>query len=187
MLKPIALILIFSLNTFALTGIDKGVNVPDLKLKDTEGKVYDLSNLDRPVALVFYRGAWCPYCVKQLISIEKEVVPKLKDKAQLIAISVDSLKEASKMKEKQHFSFPIVSDPKANSLKAFKIINKLDDELVKKYKSAYQIDVEKSSGETHHMVAHPAVFVIENGKVTYRDVHTNYKERTKNQEILKNL
>ena len=57
--------------------------------------------------------------------------------------------------------------------------------MVAKYKSSYKIDVEGDSGEKHHIIAHPAVFIIENGKIIYVDVHTNYKERTKNSEILK--
>lgn len=37
------------------------------------------------------------------------------------------------------------------------------------------------------MVAHPAVYVVKDGKITYADIHTNYKERTKNEEILNAL
>lgn len=183
----IALCLSVSFCAHSLTGLKEGASVPSLIFEDTSGKKIDLRNLKRPTALVFYRGAWCPYCVKQLKSIEEELVPKTKNKADIIGISVDSLKEAKKMKDKMGISYTIVSDPKARSLKAFKIVNQLDDELVEKYKSAYKIDVEASSGEDHHLVAHPAVFIIKDGKITYRDVHTNYKERTKNQEILKAL
>jgi len=91
------------------------------------------------------------------------------------------------MKRNNNFSFTVLTDPKAKSLKAFNIINKLSDDLVAKYKSSYKIDVEGDSGESHHMVAHPAVFIIKDGKVSFADVHLDYKKRTENSMILEAL
>lgn len=179
----IATLFLFS-SAFALTGLKVGDKAPDVSVKTVSGKSFNFSKQDKNTVIVFYRGSWCPYCIRQLQSLEKEVVPNLGD-TQLIAVSVDKLKVAKKMKSKNKFSFLVGTDSKANSLKAFKIVNKLDDELVEKYKSAYKIDVEGDSGENHHMVAHPAVFVIKDGKITYADIHDNYKERTKNEEIIR--
>jgi len=58
---------------------------------------------------------------------------------------------------------------------------------VTKYKSSYKIDVEGYSGENHHMVAHPAVFIIKDGKVSFADAHLDYKKRTENSKILEAL
>lgn len=165
-------------------GVKVGEKVPVLELTTISGKTIDLSDKNKFYILVFYRGSWCPYCMKQLKSIEKEVIPKLSKESVLIAISVDKKITAKKMKDKYQFSFGIVSDPKAGTLKSFKIANKLKDDLVKKYKASYQIDIEKDSGESHHLVAHPGVFIIKNSKIVYSDVHINYKDRTKNREIL---
>ena len=91
------------------------------------------------------------------------------------------------MKKKHGFSLPILSDPQAKALLAFKIANKLDDKTVHKYKNSYKIDVEAAAGEKHHLIAHPAVFVIRGGKIVLADVHTNYKKRTPVADILKAL
>ena len=91
------------------------------------------------------------------------------------------------MKRNHGFTYNIISDPKAESLKEFKIINKLSDKLVSMYKSSYSIDVEADSGEKHHMIAHPAVFIINKGKIVFSDIHLNYKQRTENSEIIKAL
>ncbi len=180
--------LMFSSYSMALTGLEAGSKVPDLSLKDIAGKSIELAKLQKTTVLVFYRGSWCPYCIKQLKSIDKEVMPKLNLKTQqLIAISVDSVKVAKKMKRNNNFSFDLISDSNALSLTAFKIVNKLDANLVKTYKNSYKIDIEKDSGQTHHMIAHPAVFIIKAGRVLYSDVHADYKQRTSNSTILKEL
>lgn len=178
------LILLPSL-VFALEGLKVKDKIPAISLKDLDGKTFEFSTQQKKTVLVFYRGSWCPYCMKQLSSIQKDVISKLGAKAQLVAISVDRLNIAKKMRKKFKFDFIILSDAKATSLKAFKIVNKLNADLVKMYKATYKIDVEGDSGELHHMVAHPAVFVLENGKITFAEVNTDYKVRTKNEDILK--
>ncbi len=190
------LILFFSINLFSsgnmnvepqTPGLKVGHLAPELILPQTDGKTFTLSEVKKKVVIVFYRGSWCPYCVKQLNQIQKELIPKLEN-TQLIAISVDRPMIAKKLKDKFKYSFQVLSDPKATSLKNFKIANKLDDTLVKKYKNSYKIDVESDSGETHHLVAHPAVFIISaDKKVVFADIHINYKQRTKIAHILKAL
>ena len=182
-----ALVFFSSFYSFSMTGLEVGQKVPELSLKDTKGEKVDFNNNPKTIVAIFFRGSWCPYCVKQLKTVEDDLVKKVGENVEIVAISVDKLSVAKKMKNQFKFSFQVISDPLAKSLKAFKIINKLDDSLVQKYKASYKIDVEGDSGQTHHMVAHPAVFIIKNGKIAYADIHVNYKERTKNSEILKKL
>ena len=187
MKKILLLCLLIPQITFAMIWLKVGDLVPDINIKDTEGKTFNFSKQSKTTIAVFYRGAWCPYCLKQLKNIQSELVEKVNGKTQIVAISVDKLKIAKKMKRNNNFSFTVLTDPKAKSLKAFNIINKLSDDLVAKYKSSYKIDVEGDSGESHHMVAHPAVFIIKDGKVSFADVHLDYKKRTENSMILEAL
>jgi len=183
------ILLNFSLLAFAsdVEGLKKNDSVPTNTVETIDNNKVDLLNSKKEIILVFFRGSWCPYCMSQLKSIESEIMPKLKKNQHLIAISVDKSEVAAKMIRKFNYTFDVISDPKAKLLRAFKIANKIDDDLVKKYKNSYSIDIEGDSGETHHIIAHPAVFILKNGKIKYADVHVNYKERTKNEEILNNL
>lgn len=184
-IMKVLLISLFSILTFAQElGLGVGMKSPNIEIKNIEGKEIILDDMDKKTVLVFYRGSWCPYCMKQLQSIQKEIMPKLDKNSKVVAISVDQKIIAKKMQKKYQYTFDIVSDPKAELLLAFNIVNKLDDKLVKKYKQSYKIDIEGDSGQTHHMVAHPAVFVIKNAKITYQDIHKEYKDRTKNDDIL---
>ena len=171
----------------ALEGLQVGDLAPKIVVHDIDGEKFDLVRGERPLVLVFYRGSWCPYCIKQLMSIDNEVYPKIKKKIDLIGISVDKKSVVQSMRKKFSFSFNLASDVKAKILKAFKVVNQLDPKLVKKYKESYRIDVEGDSGETHHMVAHPAVFILKKGKVVFSDIHINYKDRTDNKVVLKHL
>ena len=182
------LVIFISFNVFSsMEGLKVGEYAPDLVVKDTDNKVFNFSTQKKDTIVIFFRGSWCPYCITQLKKVQEEIVPKINKKSQIVAISVDQLKIAKKMKNKLNLSYTVLSDPKAKSLKAFKIINQLSQDLVTKYKNSYQIDVEGDSGETHHMVAHPAVFIIKQGKITFADVQKNYKQRTENKLILNAL
>ncbi len=183
-MKKLIFVLLFSISSYALEGLKIGSSVPDISLKDIDGKTVDLTANNKKSIIVFYRGSWCPYCMTQLKGLQMDLLPKVGDRANLYAVSVDKPSTAKRMRDKFKIQFPVISDSKAKSLKAFNIINKLDEALVKKYKSSYRIDVEGDSGEKHHMVAHPAVFIISKGKIVFSDVHVNYKQRTENSKIL---
>lgn len=178
------LVLSWPTRATSLVGLAEGIKVPELSLQTTSGNTINIGRQEKTTVLVFYRGSWCPYCVKQLKDIEETLMPNLPKNVQVLAISVDRLKVAKKMKKKQGLSFVVISDPKATSLKSFRIANKISDELNKKYKSTYKIDIEADSGEKHHLVAHPAVFVVKDNKIAFRDVHIDYKMRTSTQKIL---
>lgn len=180
-----ALMLTLPLVGLTMDGIQVGDTAPNFELSDTNGNKFTLDKQTKITVLVFYRGSWCPYCVSQLKTIETDVINVIdKSKVQLVAISTDKPSVATAMVRKLGFTFPVLSDPKANTMKDYKIANQLSAELVEKYKNSYKIDVEGDSGETHHIVAHPAVFIIKNKKIVFSDVHIDYKKRTDNQKIL---
>jgi peroxiredoxin len=69
--------------------------------------------------------------------------------------------------------------------KGFGITFKVSDEIVSKYKNQYQIDLEASSGQTHHLLPHPAVFIVDTkGVIQFAHVNEDYKIRLEPQKIL---
>lgn len=176
------LLFVFSIRPlFPLTGLKVGDKIPKTELKTIDGRSFDL--LSGQHVLIFYRGSWCPYCIKQLKGIDA-IYSELIKNANVLAISVDKDSVAQKMKKRFNFSFHIVSDSRAKLLKQFKIVNKLEQSLVEKYKSAYQIDIESDSGKNHHMIAHPGIFILNAGEIVFADVHTDYKVRTEARLLL---
>ena len=170
-------------------GLEVGAKAPQINATDIEGNKFNLeeSLSSGPVVLVFYRGGWCPYCSLQLRKLELEVLPKVKRAGgKLVAISVDKLDSALKLKKKDELSMTILSDPQAEILKAYDADFKVPDELVEKYIKKYKIDLEAHSGEKHHIIAVPAVYVVnKNNKVTFSYVNEDYKVRAQVEDIVK--
>jgi len=170
-------------------GLGVGAKAPQISTTDIDGKSFDLNQTlsASPVILVFYRGGWCPYCSLQLRKLQLEALPRIKNAGgKLVAISVDKPGRAVEMKKKENLGMTLLSDPRAKILKAYDVDFKVPDDLVEKYIKKYKIDLEAHSGEKHHIIAVPAVYVInKSGELTFSYVNENYKVRAQVEDILK--
>jgi peroxiredoxin len=62
--------------------------------------------------LVFYRGAWCPYCNITLATYQQHLLPRRTGRGiGLVAISPQAPDGSLSMQEKHDLSFTVVSDP----------------------------------------------------------------------------
>lgn len=170
-----------------LTPLQVGQRIPDVTLRtdaDKEVRLRDLVS-SKPSVLIFYRGGWCPFCTRHLQAlsgIQKELRAA---GAQLLAISMD---QPSKLKEtpgRDQLEYMLLSDSDAKVAQAFGIAFKVEDSLVARYKSSYNIDLEAASGRTHHLLPHPAVFVVEpSGTIRFAHVNPDYKQRMEPAKII---
>ena len=163
-----------------------GSAMPDVDLKALDGKPTTLKAqvAGKPTVLVFYRGGWCPFCNLQLS--ELRLIRKDLDGLgfQMIAISPDLPAELNKTVEKDQLDYTLLSDAKADALRAFGIGYRLDDETYAKYQE-YGIDLEKSSGEDHHALPVPSVFIVDaDGVLQFSYSHPDYKIRVPGSVIL---
>lgn len=95
--------------------------VPDLALIAPDGTRSSLSHAmaDKPAVLVFYRGAWCPYCNVALRVYGQDLFPELQAHGiALVAISPQTTDGSLSMQEKHELAFPVLSDP-GNRLASF--------------------------------------------------------------------
>ncbi len=82
--------------------LDKGAKVPILTLNAVDGKKYDLNAAvaKKPTVLIFYRGGWCPYCMRQLSGLQG-IVHELADAGyQLLAVSPDKPEELALVRKR---------------------------------------------------------------------------------------
>lgn len=164
-----------------------GDPVPDVILRTEKGAEVRLRDAvkRKPAVLIFYRGGWCPYCTKHLAAlagIEKELTAA---GFQLLAISTD---QPSKLREKPEYAslaYTLLSDSSMATAKAFGIAFQVPDDLVSKYKDSFGIDLEAASGQTHHLLPHPAVYVVDRGGVIrFAHVNEDYKVRLDPEKVL---
>ena len=167
--------------------IGVGTAAPDADLRDLEGNEVTLHEIiaGKPTVLIFYRGSWCPYCnlhLSDLITVEEELRSL---GYQIIAISPDRPEELNKMNAADHLNYRLFSDPKAEAMKKFGVAYQVDDATVTNYKQKFNVDLERASGQTHHILPVPAVFILDRGgKIAFVHADPDYKVRMKGAEVL---
>lgn len=156
-----------------------GSSVPEIQLTTIDGAIFDLNQAfsNRPTILIFYRGGWCPYCDTQLGQLQQIEENLVALGYQIFAISPDRPNELSKTIEKDKLTYTLLSDATMNAALAFGIAFRIDDPTLKKYQS-YGIDLERASGEDHHLLPVPSVFIVDqDGTINFTYVNPDYRVR----------
>ncbi len=166
-----------------------GEKVPELKLKNASGDEVSLASLHekQPVVLVFFRGGWCPICSRHTAELIKAYPEIMELGAEMIGISPDSVESSQANVEKNKIGFPILSDADVSAAKAFGLAFKVDDATVTKYKG-FGIDLEKASGQPHHALPIPAVYIVDKtGQIVFAHSNPDYRQRLDTKTILEEL
>ena len=163
-----------------------GAHVPKVSVKSLEGKTVNLPKFlsSQPTVLVFYRGGWCPFCNQQMAGLQK-IEGDLKNLGyRIVAISPDRSEELKKSIDKHSLTYKLLSDSPMKAAQAFGVAFHLDDATVEKYKG-YGVDLERSSGEKHHYLPVPSVFLIgKDGVIKYEYHNADYKVRLSSEDLL---
>lgn len=163
-----------------------GAAVPDAPLRALDGKPTTLRKAfaGKPVVLVFYRGGWCPYCsthLRELKDIQKDLDAL---GYRTVALSPDTPEELRKTLDKHALPYALLSDSKMDAARAMGLAFRVDDKTIKKYQE-YGIDLERSSGEKHHWLPVPGLFLIDkDGAVAFVYANPDYKVRLKGAVLL---
>ena len=163
-----------------------GSHLPDAPVRNIDGESTSLFKAvaGKPAVLVFYRGGWCPYCNLQLSElrlVEKDLQAL---GYQMIAISPDRPEELRKTLGKDELSYTLLSDSTAAAIKAFGIAYRVDKPTLAKL-VGFGIDLEKASGESHHALPVPAVYIVDGeGVLQFSYVHPDYRVRVPSEVVL---
>jgi len=166
-----------------------GEMIPELELKNASGDEVSLASLHekQPVVLVFFRGGWCPICSRHAAELIK-AYPEIKELgAEMVGISPDSVESSQANVEKNNIGFSILSDADVSAAKAFGLAFKVDDATVTKYKG-FGIDLEKASGQPHHALPIPAVYIVDKtGTIVFAHSNPDYRQRLDAKKIVEEL
>ena len=91
-----------------------GSVLADADLLDVNGASTTLyaATGEAPAVVVFYRGAWCPYCNVALRTYQEQLLPELTRRGfAMIAVSPQTPDGSLSMQEKNELTFTVVSDP----------------------------------------------------------------------------
>jgi peroxiredoxin len=96
---------------------------------------------------------------------------------QIIAVSPDRPAKVDSVKGKSSLDYVLLSDTKLATARALGVAFKLDDDTVSKY-AEFGIDLQQASGESHHMLPVPSIFVFgTDARIKFEYVNPNYQVR----------
>lgn len=170
-------------------GIKLGEKAPDFSLKNAFGKTITLKDELKkgPVILVFYRGAWCPFCNLHLHVLQKNLPEFAKYNTQLITVTPQQPDKSAEQIKKDGYPFEVLSDLDSQVMKAYKLYYELPEDLVSVYKN-HGLDIEAFNGVARNVLPVPGSFVIDTaGVVRAMHAETDYKQRMEPEAMIKAL
>jgi len=129
-------------------------------LPNAQGKSIKLADLltKGPVVLVFYRGSWCPFCNRELHSLQ-EILPKIKaEGASLVAISPQLPESSAATVSKNGLSFEVLSDVGNHTGKAYGLVYSVP-KLERPFYSLFGADLPKYNGDESFEIPLPATYM----------------------------
>jgi peroxiredoxin len=167
--------------------IKNSEEVPNAEVFNQKGESVDLKEYigNRSVVIVFYRGGWCPFCMRHLAALQ-EINTQIDSLGfELIAVTPDDFVHLdTSIVKSGGIDYKIFSDKNINAINAFRIGWKIDDELYLKYRSKYEMDTEWWTGSIHHVLPVPSVFVVSNGIIQYQHIDPKYSQRLSSEILL---
>lgn len=100
----------------------------------------------------------------------------------ILAISPDLPQNLKSTVEKNTLRYVLLSDSKMEAARAFGLAFRVDEQGYKRL-SGYGIDLEAASGEKHHLLPVPAVYLVKDGIIEFQYANPNYRVRL-NPEVL---
>ena len=103
-------------------------------LKNNDGTDFDLYSFQGQsfLVIVFFRGAWCGHCKKQLVELNEHFEQFNSLNTKLVAISSDSAFKSSLLKTFLRLKFPVLSDPKLELIEYFNFKTVHNNQIVSK-------------------------------------------------------
>jgi len=181
----------YGMDTAALpTGLQVGAQAPLFTALNEEGKTVSLQQLltKGPVVLVFYRGYWCPVCMRYLQQYSDSLQLITAKGATLIAVTSEGAEGVQKSHKKTKAGFQLLTDTTGIIMRLYDVNFNVTDAYVKKIKNGLSADIAGNNATGRAELPVPATFIINSkGVITYRQFDPNYKNRATVQEILEHL
>jgi peroxiredoxin len=167
-----------------------GTLVPDAELLDPDGGVTTLyaATGNGTAVVVFYRGAWCPYCNIALAAYQAHLLPQLTERGvELIAISPQRPDGSLTMQQKHELAFTVLSDPGNVVAGRLGILTQPSEEA-RAAQLELGLDLTTVNADSTVTLPMPTTIILTGDHlVRWIDVHPDYSSRTEPWQILQSL
>jgi peroxiredoxin len=161
-----------------------GEPMPPFVLPDQDGRLVSLPSLlaDGPVAVMFHRGHWCPYCrlnVNALVRAQREIA---KAGGRVVIMTPERQEFSLQFRSNTAAPFPILTDIDNGYALLLNLAIWLDPEL---QQILHRRDLPKYHGNAAWMLPIPATFVVgSDGLVKARYVDPDFRRRMDIDELI---
>jgi len=167
-----------------------GTVLPDAGLLDVHGTpttLYAAAGGGTSV-LVFYRGAWCPYCNIALSAYQEQLLPLLTGRGiPLVAVSPQKPDGSLTMQQKNGLAFTVVSDP-GNAIATRLGILTGPSEDARAAQLQLGLDLAGVNADGTATLPMPAAVILDaSHAVRWIDVHPDYTTRTEPAQVINAL
>jgi peroxiredoxin len=164
-----------------------GTEVPDAGLLDVHGSPTTLyaATADRAAVLVFYRGAWCPYCNIALSAYQQHLLPQLTERGiRLVAISPQAPDGSLSMQQKHNLAFTVLSDPGNGIARGLGILTQ-PSPGARAAQLQLGLDLTTVNADSTIALPMPTVAITDPDHILrWIDVHPDYSTRTEPAQVL---
>ena len=170
-------------------GLKLGEIAPDFELKNAQGENFSLYQAleTGDVAVVFYRGVWCPICTRYLSNFADSLELLTKANIQPVFITPNRLEKLAETADKTEGALTLLFDDNYGTMDAYRVSFSLTDGYRKMFKNYTSETVEEMNGTSEAKLPVPATFVIgQDKKVKYVHFNYDYSKRASVQDILNN-
>ena len=178
----------FAANLFAQKNININEIAPIFKL-DNVKKSTDLLTDNKYIVVIFYRGSWCPVCMKHLSELNDSLSLITDKNASVLVVTPEAPESIETTKEKSKADkLTIIYDKDYSIMKVFGVDYKITKNSVPKFYGFVKKYTRKANKNNDDVLPIPATFIINNeNKIVFKQVDKNYKNRASVNEILQYL
>ena len=172
------------------SALNVGDRIPRFKLTDAfDNKVSSTKLLKKGhLVIVFYRGAWCPFCNLYLRGLQRRLPEFREEEANLVAISIEPADKSLAVAQKNKLNFDVLSDPNLDVARKFGIVYEMpkvtNDAILE-----VGFDIAKYNKMEKAELPLSATYIVsrKEGKIVYAFLEPDYKKRADPNEMLKVL
>jgi len=179
----------YLLQSIQSPGLAVGEKAPAFSLKNPFGQTVKLKQLleKGPVILVFYRGAWCPYCNLHLRVLQESLGEFQKYNGQLVTITPQQPDKSLEQFKLDARPFEVLSDLNYDVMQRYNLYFDMPKDALEVYKKI-DIDLEEYNGHGRTGLPVPGTFIVDQSGII-RAVHAeaDYAKRMEPATIIASL
>ncbi len=181
---------------FSHISLSQVYNLPTIKVGDKAPDILGIDQNDNKIdsdkliqkgaiVLIFYRGNWCPYCIRHLKNLQDSLYLVLEKGASVVVVTPEAAESIDKMVDKTGATFSIIHDQGYDIMDKYEVSFTISKSTVPRYFNSVLGKTRKANQNKDDILPIPATFIIGKDKrIKYIHYDPDYRKRLSISEIL---